>query len=503
MNLNATGSKTRDWLFIFILGAIYRLVLLWQFPALYGGDSVGRLFYRDSIFFGHWLPLLQSLIVAGFDVTNSVMIIRVVIILAGSLSALGFYEFVRVISRNRNQPFSDQASWRRLPLIAGILFTLCPLYVYLSIVPYQEVIFLGLMFGGLAFLLGNEDRKLWGYLLYGLACLTRYEAWLLLPVLFFLEVRRLWHAAGGRIIHWIPAFKLLLALGWAPLVWMLLNEFHWGEFTAFLFQKEGSVYIWHSHFSLSIAATYLTRMLWWIVKYGSPLVLFAVPGIYFFRKERSRFPLPVRILGLLCLFVLVLLTFIAGPEFAHAHRFAAIPLSLVLIFTAVGIERFVGHLQQKRTRAFTILLPMVLIILSIYSAIPVARANQRPDNSTAYQVARFLDRALSANEKAVIVAQGFREYPQVIPMPYQRIAAQSNLNRNRMLSASHLGLNGEDTVARLISEQNVRYVVICSKFEPWRASDRFFMEYVKAEKNHLRRMEKGMAEVYELGRVDF
>ena len=475
---NINRYNLLDVIFIMLLGVIYRVVLLLIFPALYGGDSVGRLFYRDSIFFYHWLPLTQSVIVLTFKLTKSVFAVRIAIAVAGALAAWGFYAFLRLLAP------------KRVAFIGGIIFTLCPLYIYLSLVPYQEVIFLGLFYGGLAFLFkrGEASGSNWGYLLYGLACLTRYEAWFLLPILFLVNIKRVWKSKEG-IYLLIAMLQLLFALGWGPMLWMILNEIHWGSFTAFLFHREGSAYVGQPHLDILGSFTYLGRMVFWIFKYGSPLVLLALPGFYAYRKNTKKFPLLLQLAMFLGLLVLIFLTFFVGPEFSHIHRFAAIPLSVVLIFTAFGMEYVMQRINQrwqiggmqggisKLAIGFTI---SIVAILMLYSAIPIARANQMPESAVTYKIAKFLDNHLQPNEKAVVVAEGFQEHPEVAPMPYQRIGAQSNLGSQQILSSGLIDLKGRMTLQQFAKEQNIKYVVICSNFEPWLHSDQFFIEITKS-----------------------
>lgn len=87
---------------------------------------------------------------------------------------------------------------------------------------------------------------------------------------------------------------------------------------------------------------------------------------------------------------------------------------------------------SKLTIGFTI---SIVAILMFYSAIPIARANQMPESAVKYKIAKFLDNHLQPNETAVVLAEGFRDHPDVAPMTYQRIGAQSNLSSQQVLSA--------------------------------------------------------------------
>jgi hypothetical protein len=359
------------------------------------------------------------------------------------------------------------------------------------------------IYGGLAFLFKKDQAfgSFWGYLLLGLAGLTRYEVWLLLPILFFVSLKKILKTKKG-ISLLVATFLLFFALGWGPIFWMILNKFHWGSFTAFLFHKKGAVYVWQPHVNPVEILTYLGRMAFWIFKYGSPVVLFSVLGWYVYSRQQPKVLLPLRLVIMLSVFVLLMLTFFVGPEFARAHRFASIPLSLVLIYSAFGLEYVFRFLDQKRHSflKFPKLTPALsisgIILLMFYSAIPVARAVKRPEPAVTYQVARFLDNHLQQDEKAVVVAEGFREHPAVPPMPYQRIGAQSNLSSKQVLSASLIKLETRETFVPFARKQNLKYVVMYSNFEPWLPSDKFFMEVARSENASLQKVFEDSTAIY-------
>ena len=289
---------------------------------------------RDSFFMYHSLPLVQSLIVGGFRLTGDVLLTRGILVVAGSLTAIGFYLFL--------SNFLE----RRVALLGGLFFTFCPIYVFLSLVPYQEFMFLGLFYGSLAFLADRNSFQPWGYLAFGLAALTRYEAWFLLPFLFAWRVAGHWQANPRKT--WLgKALMEMVCLGWGPLAWMLINQVHWGRFNAFLFHKDGTAYMWHPHFDSGEVVGEGFQMLAWLLRYGSPLVLFAVPGLVLgFRQLKSNGVL--KLATLTACVLLFFLTFIAGPDFDGLPRFVSLPLSVVLIFAALGFDGALRFLWRKR-----------------------------------------------------------------------------------------------------------------------------------------------------------
>ena len=158
--------QRRDLLLVFALGLAFRLVLLLVYPVPFGNDAAGRFYFRDTIWTWHWLPFTQLLVYAGFKLAHSVFVVRLLFALAGSLAAVAFTCYLQKIAT------------RRAALIGGVLFALNAQFVFLSLMPYQEVLFLGLFFGALSFFVDEKKRlapSLAGYLLLGRACLTRYE----------------------------------------------------------------------------------------------------------------------------------------------------------------------------------------------------------------------------------------------------------------------------------------------------------------------------------------
>src|SRR5207249_3058988 len=85
-----------------------------------------------------------------------------------------------------------------------------PLIAAESIVPFQESLMLLLLF--LAFHFYYTDRVWFASLSLGLACLTRFEAWIAVPVLAI--------AYWQRKRDW----RGILWFGWAPVAWILYQR---------------------------------------------------------------------------------------------------------------------------------------------------------------------------------------------------------------------------------------------------------------------------------------
>ncbi|NUO79961.1 hypothetical protein HUU05_07780 [candidate division KSB1 bacterium] len=443
--------RQRDLIFIFALGLLFRLALLLLYPVPYGNDAAGRLYFRDTIWTWHWLPATQFLVHAGYACTKSVFIVRGLFALAGALAGGAFTAYL--------QTFAS----RRAALLGGVLFTINAQFVFLSLMPYQEVLFLGLLFGGLAFLSKAQERKsyfLFGSALYGLACLTRYEAWFLLPILFLAGVWR-------NKSHWLrAAVANAIGLGWAPLLWLAINWWKWDSPTAFLFHRaDHQFYAWAPHSDTARILNYLAMMLYWLLRFGSPLVVLAVTGAVVLWKRRA--VLLPKTFPLLWLFVTVMLflIFIAGREFATANRFASIPLAIVLVFTALGADHLLARLEMKwrdarqlariKTGAGVVL----LVVLLLYGAVPVAKANQLSEFRTPYLIAQFLQQSLRRGERAIVIGESL---DGAVPMPYQRLYGQLNFSKQTLRCAALLDPQSLSEPLEYIRQHKVRYLVVFS-----------------------------------------
>lgn len=470
-------QTTRDLGAIFIFGLVFRLALLLAFPAPFGNDAFGRLYFRDTLFLAHWLPLAQAFVYFPALLTDKIEFIRVLFGVLGSLSACGFYLFLRLFTA---RPFA---------LLGGFLFAVNALYVILSLMPYQDVLFLGLFYAALALLLCDEPwlQSKTGAALYGFACLTRYESWFVLPLLVLWKTKI--DAAGLTLANAGRSFlKAAIFFGWAPLLWLLLSQLHWGNWNSFMHQTpDREFYAWHPHVDLVWAAQYAGRMLYWLGLFGSPLLLFAVPGIARFWQNRKAL-LPVLKLPLLmCAIALVFFFFIIGKEYDTANRFAMLPMSLALIFAVLGMEmayqiffaRFARRQKILRPRTLRLLAISVLTGLVIYAAIPVSRLHANPEFRDPYEIAQYLDRVLQADEKALVVAPHEQRWQGATPMAYQRIAAQSKHHRKRILSTGLLSQTDRSALLKFAKENQVKYLVIFDNFQPWHPADVIFSEYAR------------------------
>ena len=140
---NYRKNGTLLFLKLILFSLTLRCVLLVVFPVPYGNDGFGRIFFSDQLFLSHWLPLTQLIVQLGARLSDGILPIRLLFAVCGSLAAFGFYLYLRL--------FLD----RGLAFLGGLLFSVNPLYLMLALMPYQDVLFLGLFYASLAVLLGD------------------------------------------------------------------------------------------------------------------------------------------------------------------------------------------------------------------------------------------------------------------------------------------------------------------------------------------------------------
>ena len=494
----------QNLLLIFVVAFLFRLALLILFPVPCGNDAAGRLYFRDTLWIGHWLPLTQALVYVGFAATQSVVFVRLVFIIITSLSAVAFTFYLQLFATHR------------AALIGGLLFAANPLLVFLSLMPYQEVMFIGLLLGGLAFFhkADVEGEHSWNYLvgsfLYGLACLTRYEAWLILPALFIANVWRSIASCSLRSIFFVT-LKSAMGLLWGPVLWMIINWLKWGSPTAFLFHRpDHEFYAWAPHGEIMRIIAYIGMMIYWLARFGSPLILLAALGIgKFWKNRKTMFPVLWPAMLLLAM-VLIFLIFIAGKEFATANRFASLPLAIMLIFVALGADEVINRFEKskatwveklKRPAIETTVFALAIILLLLYGAVPVVSGNRHPDYREPYEVAMFIKEHLSQNERAVIVGESIAG---AVPMAYQRVFGQLSFDKDHLFCSALLDPQIVGDVNNFVREKNVRYVAVFGGEWKRSGSDEKFLKLAdNPQKLAKAVLKKNTAIIFELAQYQF
>jgi hypothetical protein len=186
---------------VFVAGIAARAWLIARYPIIFGGDGVARLAEADRVMIGHWLPLLQVAIHTLSLISPSALLVQSFMAVVGALAGVGFYLLA-----------SDLVPE---PLDTAMLFVASPFILVFSIVPYQEA----LMLAGLFFTLHWTFTGRFGFasVALGIACLTRYEAWLLCPLVGAAYVKTKGVSVGSVL-------KAATLFGWAPVGWFLYNR---------------------------------------------------------------------------------------------------------------------------------------------------------------------------------------------------------------------------------------------------------------------------------------
>ncbi len=179
--------------FIFLVAFFARAALAVSFPTIHGGDAAARLARPNELVLGYQLPLPQLFVAIGKTLCDDPIAVRLVFCLWGGVLVAGFTALV------------SMGVGATAGAFAGLLAAFDPLLVHYSIVPYQESIAYGLL--AWAFVLVGAKAPVPGAIAMGAACLSRFEAWLLLPA--FALATRSRHAAAvaalpvfGWVIWW-------------------------------------------------------------------------------------------------------------------------------------------------------------------------------------------------------------------------------------------------------------------------------------------------------------
>ncbi|MGQ0604910.1 MAG: hypothetical protein ACT4QE_24790, partial [Anaerolineales bacterium] len=175
------------------------------YPTIYWYDPYIRLAYRDQIIVGRWLPGVQAVIVVVGKLTTDLAAIRMALALIAASAVFAAYLLAAKL-----------CNWSP-GLSAAALLASNTMFVGLSTVPYPEVLFIGLVLLTL-YLLDEPKtptRHILGAVCLNLACLTRYEGWLLAVVLIGSSI-----VEPLRTKDWRAIVKTAALFGLAPLGWI-------------------------------------------------------------------------------------------------------------------------------------------------------------------------------------------------------------------------------------------------------------------------------------------
>jgi hypothetical protein len=178
-----------------------RLVFVQLFPVMVYGDGYARLVDPRVLVKSVWLPGYQSTLAALSLFTSDPAAFRYLTLVQGVAAAVGAAWLAA-------RTFGPGAGW-----VAGLAVAVLPTFVLSSTALYQESLFFALALLSLALL---PERRGVGLLLLGLACLVRYEGWLLAAfVASWAVARRDWRSAMLAFAG--PVAWILWARGVSPL----------------------------------------------------------------------------------------------------------------------------------------------------------------------------------------------------------------------------------------------------------------------------------------------
>jgi hypothetical protein len=342
-----------------------RLWLIFQFPIVFGGDSMLRLMHRDEVLLSYQLPLLQCFIWALSRFTTGALPVRLMMAVIGALAAVAFYYL------------AAELAGPRAALAGAILFATNPYITPVSIVPYQEILLLATILAAFYF----SFRRRWpaAAIFLGLACFTRFEAWVACPVL-----AAAWFIDGPRTLR--RAVLAAALFGTAPILWIAARHG---------LSPQGS-FVLDRGITLARFARYPYLAAHTAVEATIPVLVLAAAGLTMLKDRR------LLVLGAFLALFLVAILFSAHGEMPDPERIVTtreihIPLACALLLATLGCARF--------PRAA---LPLAAAgaALGIWGSYRyVAHETSRPEMRLGYDVAKYLDAQVADGEQVLICAQ--------------------------------------------------------------------------------------------------
>jgi hypothetical protein len=488
---------------LFGLGVAIRFVLIAKHPIVYGGDSVMRMMNADRILIAYQLPFLQLLIFWANLLSQDPIILRYLMVLLGGLAGVGFYWLSSLLWGSEAAGF------------CALFFIFNPFILVHSLVPYQEILMVLMLCLGIALLFeGQSSRKLIpASLCLGLACLTRYEAWIVTAAAAWFHWRQ-YCTRQGSLFTWKSLWQSVLLFGWAPALWLAL---HHGLSPSGTFVLEGPDEwrrLYRIPYILMMAAYHA----------GVPVLLLgAWGGIEFWRKSvwKDR---RMQMLGGATLAFLVALIFSAHgvpPDPTHyvtdreAHW-----LMLPLLWAAgVGAVELKKRLLAGTTIAvgkawpitfrkavFAGLMGLCLLWGLLETDRRIAHLTSPANLQLDYAVAQYLDRHLPPGENALILAEivsaaaideylerarrkgGERAWQaarQVVsavntdPFDYSRTVVNSRLGKTRFFHAAQIAGSTEEASVRVLEARKILFAVVFANYTPSSGWEAQLLEFVR------------------------
>ena len=306
----------------------FYLELIRNYPVVYWYDPYVRFAFRDQIIVGRWLPLTQTLIFVASKITDDLLVARSFLAMAGVYAAASMY-------RLAGRLFSPEAG-----LIAAAFFATNAMLVALAIVAYPDISFIGLLVLALALLADSAGppRLLLGGLALNLACLTRYEGWLM-ALMFMAEMMILslrtkdWKQI---VAQWIktPLFFGAAAILWTSLGFAMLEP-----------RETQALDRLHLEHWRAFGDQFIELLRWQV---GDGVLLFGLIGWMAAWFGRSRRRIHLYILLFIALDVL-LIGFLQPWPFGNLRQ-TFVVIAFATLYAAYGIERLIHALSVLLAR---------------------------------------------------------------------------------------------------------------------------------------------------------
>ncbi len=217
--LNLQSSYWADAVVIGLVAFTLRAALIAVYPFVYGGDPIIRLIESDRILISYQLPGLQVVIFSVHALGGGVVWSRLAVAAFSALAAAGLCRLVAL-------------RWSRgVAVLSGLIFACNPYVVYFSAVPYQFPLVLAAVHWGLYFYLRRDadaripSRIALCSMCVGIACLTRYEAWIFavcLAVAWVLSPKRRQGTQDQSLA--LRALIGVALFGWGPITWLAFHR---------------------------------------------------------------------------------------------------------------------------------------------------------------------------------------------------------------------------------------------------------------------------------------
>jgi hypothetical protein len=346
------------------LATALRVVFALAFPAIHGGDASARLAHADTLILGYQLPLPQVFVALGKWLADDPLIVRLVFCAWGGALAAGV---AALLARTLGA---------RAALFGGLLLSFDPLLTHYSIVPYQEPVAYALL--AWAFFCASTGRAVIGGLLMAAACLSRYEAWLFLPIFW-----------------WVSRSRIAVLLGAAPVLgWVL-----WWQGLA-----PRGLYV----LDIDVQANRLSRVVYLagkFVEYESAAIV-ALALVALVLAARLRTQVVLKFAGALAIVIAVAVAL--GHEYPPGSGLMSERLIHLPVLVALSLAAFaLARVSAMSRAAFAAALGMTLLLagrnLRFERALLRAAAAD-PDLALARDVARAIEAHRRPTECVTVIA---------------------------------------------------------------------------------------------------